>query len=156
MYDKIKEMMSVIETTDISEENKNTLKADIISKLNCFADYFNQVVRMEIFASSISTWDSSNSFMYSQMDEERRLRHDLCVDACNSLNNICQDLGITDFYNGDIDNRHDIAAFCGVIVSELFLKGIDEERSFDELVQTYASNGSYAPADHLKEDDFVL
>ncbi len=156
MYDRIKDLMFAIEDSDYSKDEKRGMKVDVIEKLNYFADYFNQVVRMEILANSITTWSSSDSFLYSQMDEERRFRHDLCVNACEDLNQMCQRLGIQDFYPGDVDDRHDVAAFCGVLVSNLFLHGINEERSFDDLVQEFASRDAYAPLTHIDEEAFEL
>ena len=77
-------------------------------------------------------------------------------DRIKDLNQMCQRLGIQDFYPGDVDDRHDVAAFCGVLVSNLFLHGINEERSFDDLVQEFASRDAYAPLTHIDEEAFEL
>ena len=153
--DKIRQIKEAVETSSYTQKEIQDIKNEVMQNINLFADYFNIVVRMEILASSIS-WAPTAGAIYKQMDEERRFRHDLCVRACCSLNEISRSLGLSDFFPGNIEDRHDVASFCGVVVSTLFLHGIHEERSFDTLVSTYAEKGVYAPATQLTEEDLGL
>ena len=156
MKEKIDSLFSAVENTNFSNNEKRVVKNDIINNLNLFCDYFTQVVRMEIFCRSVSTWGSSDQYIYSQMDEERRLRHNLCVNACVELNKLSSELGLPDFYNGDINDRHEIAAFCGCIVSNIYLDGISENRTFDELVECFSESENYTPIAHIKEWEMEL
>ena len=124
MNERIKQIMDTIEESDLSGDEKRDLKASVVKGLNCFVDYYNQVVRMEIFAVSVAMWNSTDSFIYSQMDKERRFRHNLCIKACDDLNKLCRYFEIPDIFTGSIEDRHDVATFCGAIVADLFQHGI--------------------------------
>lgn len=152
--DKVSTVIASVDMTKITPVEKAEIKKDIISSVNCFIDYFNQVVSMEIRAASITTWGMAEEFIFKSMDEERGRRHDLCVAACYRLNNICHSLGLPKFYAGTIEDRHEIAAFCGVVVSDLYFRGIREERTFDDLVHHFAVRGEASPLPEVKEEDF--
>lgn len=154
MRDKVNDIFQAINESELTKEEKQNAKDNVINNLNCFSDYFNQVVRMEIFCKSVSSWDRTNEYIYSQMDEDRRIKHDLCIHACKELNLMCDALTLPLFYQYDLEDRHEIASFCGCLVSSIYLEGISEERSFDDLIMYYANNENYAPTEAL--DDWEM
>lgn len=151
MREKIDEIFNKIKNLDIDQNEIKNLEKDVIKYLNSFADYFNQVVRMEIFCKGISVWNQSDEYIYSQMDEDRRIKHDLCIYACDELNNMCKELKLPMFFNGNINDRNEIAAFCGCIISDIYLDGICEERSFDELIMHFSKENNYTPTQIIDE-----
>lgn len=46
-----------------------------------------------------------------------------------------------------------IAAFCGCIISDIYLDGICEERSFDELIMHFSKENNYTPTQIIDEWD---
>jgi hypothetical protein len=121
-------LIECIKSSNYSQDEKEHLIHDVKRGLNSFVDYFNQVVKMEIFASTTITWTSTTEYMYKTMDEKRRMLHNICINACKNLNDICENLGIQSVCNINIEDRHEVAAFCGYIVTSVFMDGIEENQ----------------------------
>lgn len=50
-----------------------------------------------------------------------------------------------------IKSPNEIAAFCGCIISDIYLDGICEERSFDELIMHFSKENNYTPTQIIDE-----
>ena len=120
--------------------------------INNYIEYFNYVVSMEIFAESqLSSSNPGVCYIYKSMDETRRSYHDICVNTCGYLNEICKNYGLEPICDFNLNDRHEVAKFCGYIVSGIYAKGIKEEKSFDKMVKLFAENKM--SIDRLTEND---
>ncbi len=148
---KFYDLVAAVKSSNYTTEEQTDILKIIRSDINSFIDYFNQVVEMELLAES--GFDSASMYMYKSMDETRRQYHDICVESCEEINQMCEKLGIDKICDFDISDRHEVAKFCGYIVSGIYAKGINEEKSFDKLVMLYASQNERAQRYETLEDD---
>lgn len=146
-----------INNSNFLPDEKNNMKDDLTNALNSFADYVDIVVKMEIFCESISAWNSFAEFKFKNFDEERRLQHDKCVLACNTINEICDKIGMKHFCEIDIENRNEVANFAGMVVNNLFLYGINPKTrhntlSFDCVIEKLKNRKT--TIQHIERDEW--
>lgn len=132
------QLINYIKSHDI--DKKDDYLIIINDALHSFVAYFNTVVDIEIFVSTLKEWTSVSEYMYRNKDENRRLQHDECIHFCNIINDIsekiCYDLYI------NTKDRHEVACFIGDTLNNAYSNGIN--RSFDELVKDYSKSGKNA------------
>jgi len=109
--------------------------------MKAFVSYFNAVVDIEIFAESVTTWTPVTEYLFKSKDEARVQKHDLCINYCNTINDIAQALKLELYI--DTNNRHIVACFIGDTLNSIYDKGI--HRSFDEMVLNYSKASQLLP-----------
>lgn len=136
-----------IKQSNLSEEERQIHLDTINQATKAFTNYFNSVVDMEIFSTTITTWDSFAEYVFKNKDEKRRQNHDMCIYYCQIINGIAQSIN-SDLYI-DTELRHEVACFVGDALSSLYSKGID--RSFDELVKQYSKEQKFISDSEIGE-----
>ena len=105
--------------------------------VNSFIDYFNAVVNMELRIVSQRT-DGISSYIFRQMDNERREMHNIAIEYCRLLNDLCQKYNTPKVCEINMNDRHAVAQYIGNTVNTIYMHGIESERTFDDLVSKYA------------------
>lgn len=102
--------------------------------MDTYRKYVNAVIRMEIRIPLIRMRMEPEDLQYEimQMDANRKRCHDAAIDACNMLNRLSQKLGLPVFFEGNTEDRYQVADFCLEVCQELFLNG--QKTSISELV----------------------
>ena len=109
---------------------------------DCFRKYFNSVYehvvgaeaqRLYLQADRIDIDTFQSRIM--KLDSDRKLSHDLAVDACKKLNRQC------DVYNiphicPDTDNRAEIADYVGRLIYGIYQRGISKDRTIEEKIES--------------------
>ncbi|MCM1430344.1 MAG: DUF3232 domain-containing protein [Muribaculaceae bacterium] len=140
MQNGITEIFDKLKETRNDDEKIQDCKV-LTACLNSFGDYFNHIVKMNIYSKSVISWTSVSEYMYKHMDEERRNLHDVAIQSCREINEICKKYNIPLVCDFDIDNRYKVAEFIACIITNAYLEGIHCEKSFDELVEEYSNSG---------------
>lgn len=131
---EINELIKTIKQSKL--KNKEEYLLAIKDIVNSFVDYTNAVIDIEMFSQAILEWDAVTSYMYKQKDEERSIRHNICIDNCVTLNKIAEDFDFDLYIN--TSDRHEVACFVSDSIKSIFDKGIN--RTYDEMVMEYSKN----------------
>ena len=96
------------------------------SRLDSFRTYVNIVASMEyripILRFGLEGDELKDAIM--TLDRQRKVCHDDVINTCKVLNRICDHLGLQKFYEGNVNDRHQVAEFAGRFVGELYELGI--------------------------------
>lgn len=131
---EINELIKTIKKSNF--KNKEEYLLSLVDIINSFVEYSNSVINIEIYAQSVSEWNQVSSYMYKQKDEDRSIKHDICIDKCDKLNKIANDFNF-DLYI-DTSNRHEVACFVGDTIKSIYDKSIN--RTYDEMIISYSKN----------------
>ncbi len=98
--------------------NKNTISSKQV--LNIYRE-FTENYRYLCYDSAVQMM--RNSVM--ELERYRRSAHEHAISSCKVLNRYCSTRNL-DFlwYEGDLDNRYEVADFCGAVISALYNNGI--------------------------------
>ncbi len=115
----------------IKEKYEKLIKASgddadfVADQMDNFRRYVNSVVEMEIRlpllrmrCSSIEDYQEK----VMELDKKRRSSHECAIDSCNILNRLSEKLGLPAFFEGDTNDRYEVADFCLQVINELFLE----------------------------------
>lgn len=141
MNTRLSYLFQAIENSTVN--NKDELKKETLFCLNCFINYFNTVVSENLYYSTTPA-HLQNTYMMKARDEQRREAHDVCVSACFRINEICSVVHVAPFCNFNTEDRHQVAEFCGYLISTLYFGNIQYEKTFDELVEKFSVTGEWA------------
>jgi|GEM_PF-4883894 hypothetical protein len=131
---EINELIKTIKQSKF--KNKDDYLLSLVDIINSFVEYSNSVINIEIYAQSVSEWNQVSSYMYKQKDEDRSIKHNICIDKCNELNEIANDFNF-DLYI-ETSNRHEVACFVGDTIKSIYDKSIN--RTYDEMIISYSKN----------------
>ena len=123
----------------------------ITACLNNFADYFNHVVKMNIFATTHKVWNKPTEYMYIQMDNQRRELHDICVMSCARINEIAESYNLGVILEFDITDRKAVARFIAFLVTNIYLRDVSPDKSFDDLICEFSKSKELVVFDTNKE-----
>ena len=112
----------------------------VIRCINVFVEYMNSVIDTELYSRSIIEWTKTSEYIFKQKDEHRRVAHDMAVEACKTLNEICDRFGFAHICNFDISDRQSVADFVGKTVYHIYCHGIAKPRNFDEILEEALEN----------------
>lgn len=149
--ESIKNLFRAIKNSSLSDETKDILRAATLEYLNQFVDYVEHVVRMDLFISSITEFSAVDDAKVNRLDRERSQIHNSCIDACSKLNGICREVGIAPVCDFDLNDRYQVADFCGAVVGSVFLSD-RELGSFDAIIEKFELTNE--PIRYFKEMDF--
>ena len=126
MDNPVTKLFEALEASELAE--KDEIKRKIVSCIDMLERYYQIVIREEMYYSS-SPVEKLNVTMLKTYDSRRRSAHDECIAACKRLNEICAILKIEKICNVDVEDRSQVAQFCGCIISNLYFSNIrcDEE-----------------------------
>lgn len=54
------------------------------------------------------------------LDKQRRIAHEMAISAVKQMNRLCVAEGVEKLFNGNEEDRYEIADFCGMVVNTLF------------------------------------
>ena len=149
MIEKIKELIKEIENNDNSEEKIE----EIYDNVNDIIDYFNEVVKMEMYVFKLKdNFSSSVEYKLKQMDENRRFAHDLCINAMININTYSQQYKLEPVFAIDTNDRYKVAECVGDFIQEIYKTGITKHKNFDEVVLDFSSNNYIV--DNISDDFF--
>lgn len=143
-FDNLQTLANAIKKSEINDKDKECLLNKVRLCINKCIEYFNHVVKMESLALNTISWNTSIEFIYKKYDEERRMLHDMCISACKDIDELCEEFDVDPICNVQQSDRKKVADLCGLIVSGLYMKGINETRTFDELITEFAHNNEKA------------
>ena len=121
MENPVTRLFEALEASELTE--KDVLRKKIVLYIVLLERYYQTVIREEIYYSSMPV-EEFNATMVNAYDSSRRAAHDECVAACKRLNEICAILNIEKICKVDVEDRAQVAQFCGYIVSNLYFSNI--------------------------------
>ena len=121
MNNPVTKLFEALEASELTE--KDEFKRKIVSCIDMLERYYQIVISEEMYYSSRPV-GKLNVTMLKTYDSRRRSAHDECIAACKWLNEICAILNIEKICNVDVENRAQIAQFCGYIISNLYFSNI--------------------------------
>ena len=121
MENPVTRLFETLEASELTE--KDEFKRKIVSCIDMLERYYQIVIREEIYYSSMPV-EEFNATMVNAYDSRRRAAHDECVAACKRLNEICAILNIEKICKVDVEDRAQVAQFCGYIISNLYFSNI--------------------------------
>ena len=119
--------------------HKDELKDELKSCTDILERYFQIVVREKEYY-SITPKEKLNVPMVEAYDTQRRLAHDDCIRACYRLNEICLAVNVDKICNFDVEDRNQVAQFCGYFISSLYFSNIRCDESLNEWLNSCPLN----------------
>ena len=101
------------------------------SRLDTFRIYVNAVTSMEYRIPILKFKMEGESLrdVIMELDKSRKICHDNAIATCSAFNRISEQLGLEPFFEGDTNDRHQVAEFAGEFVNELYQQGISPCRN---------------------------
>lgn len=121
MDNPVTKLFEVLEASELAE--KDEIKRKIVSCIDMLERYYQIVISEEMYYSS-SPVEEFNATMVNAYDSRRRAAHDDCITACYRLNEICVILNIEKICNVNVEDRTQVAQFCGYIILNLYFSNI--------------------------------
>lgn len=121
MDNPVTKLFEALEASELAE--KDEIKRKIVSCIDMLERYYQIVIREEMYYSS-SPVEKLNVTMLKTYDSRRKAAHDDCIAACYLLNEICVILNIEKICNVNVEDRTQVAQFCGYIISNLYFSNI--------------------------------
>ena len=123
----IEELFMALNNSELPD--KEELKRETGCCINSLIEYFNSVVNEQLYYLSTNTQERK-VYEMKLRDEQRRKKHDDCIRACCQLNDTCTVLNVDKICNFDVEDRTQVARFCGYFISSLYFSNI---RSGEDL-----------------------
>lgn len=105
-------------------ENGEKITGMIENNMETLVDYVKSVYMMEVSLtlSRVRLGDDSREFAerVAELDRKRRICHEAAIASVSALNRMCDFFKVARVFEGDIDNRYEVADFCGNMVDEIF------------------------------------
>lgn len=121
MDNPVAKLIEALEASELAE--KDEFKRKIVSCIDMLERYYQIVIREEMYYSSRPV-EKLNVTMLKTYDSRRRSAHDECIAACKRINEICAILSIEKICNVNVEDRTQVAQFCGYIISNLYFSNI--------------------------------
>ncbi len=121
MDNPVTKLIEALEASELAE--KDEFKRKIVSCIDMLERYYQIVIREEMYYSSRPV-EKLNVTMLKTYDSRRRSAHDECIAACKRINEICAILSIEKICNVNVEDRTQVAQFCGYIISNLYFSNI--------------------------------
>lgn len=118
----INNLFEAIENSNLPD--KEELKAEANSLIDCFISYFILVSREQLIYSATPA-DKQNNGIMKMKNKMRSEAHDSCIMACKRLNDISEKVNTAPFANFDTDDRRKVAEFAGYIASSMYFSNIN-------------------------------
>ena len=105
-----------------SEEDKKDDAEFVNERILNLGDYLLTVYVQQAELSSLNLRFSGIDIPEKVMDldSRRHTAHEKAIDSVRQLNRLCRALGVPLIYEGDENNRQEIAAFCRDVVTNFF------------------------------------
>ena len=121
MDNPVTKLFEALEASELAK--KDEIKRKIVSCIDMLERYYQIVIREEMYYSSRPV-EKLNVTMLKTYDSRRRSAHDECIAACKRINEICAILSIEKICNVNVEDRTQVAQFCGYIISNLYFSNI--------------------------------
>ena len=127
-------IFDAIDKSDV--ENKADMMRDVWFGILTFFSYFRSVGESNIYYSK-NLQEKLNIGWKNSLYEQRTMLHDEVMFYCTRLNEICSELNIKRLCNFDLEDRANVAQFCGYIVSSLYFGNIRKDDEVDEWLSSF-------------------
>ncbi len=121
MDNLVTRLFEALEASELAE--KDEIKRRIVSCIDMLERYYQIVISEEMYYSS-SPVEEFNATMVNAYDSRRSATHEDCIAACYRLNEICVILNIEKICNVNVEDRTQVAQFCGYIILNLYFSNI--------------------------------
>lgn len=97
----------------------------IVRDMDSFIDYVRSVFTMEVLLPVICARYEGQEVRdrISALDTSRRNKHERAIVAISKLERMCDDFGVPVLFEGNKEDRYEVADFCLAIVTEFFEDG---------------------------------
>lgn len=110
--------------TDLFESLPDNGRHEAKACFDAILGYFLVVVNEQRY--SLETPKDELDFAYMKVLEKQRSEaHDAGINACNRLNELCREVNVDKICDFDINDRRQVAVFCGFVVSGFFYSNIN-------------------------------
>ena len=137
MDNPVTKLFEAVEASELAE--KDEIKRKIVSCIDMLERYYQIVISEEMYYSS-SPVEKLNVTMLKTYDSRRRAAHDECIAACYQLNEICVILSIEKICNVNVEDRTQVAQFCGYIISYLYFSNIRSDENLNKWLDSCPLN----------------
>lgn len=119
-----------------NKDNDFVLKM-IVNYMNALGDYVASVYRMEMQMPILRFRLDGEEFRDAVMDLDRarRIAHESAIAACGILNRICEKSGVENLFDGNVEDRNEVADFCMSAVDTIFKDRAKKRHSLEEMVE---------------------
>lgn len=108
----------------------------IASNMNNLGNYVDSVYSMEyripILRARLDAVDFQDAVM--DLDRGRRNAHEAAISSVKILNRVAGKAGLPPLYDGDVENRYQVADFCMEVVKELFDDRLGVRHTVEDMV----------------------
>lgn len=105
-------------------ENGEKITGMIELNMEALVDYVKSVYMLEVSltVARVRLGEDSREFAehVAELDRKRRVCHEAAIASVSALNRMCDFFKVARVFDGDIDNRYEVADFCGNMVDEVF------------------------------------
>ena len=133
----IEELFMALNNSELP--NMEELKRETGCCINSFIEYFDSVVNEQLYYSSTNTQERK-VYEMKLRDEQRSKKHDDCIRACCQLNDTCTVLNVDKICNYDVEDRTQVAQFCGYIISSLYFSNIRSDENLNKWLDSCPLN----------------
>lgn len=125
-----REFLSLVEAVKDDQE----LLEFVGVKMNAFLDYVDAVVNMEVMQPIIYARYEGQDIRdrIQELDSKRRSKHEVAIAAAAQITRLSEKYHVTPMFNGDVEDRYQVADFCMEMVSEFFGEGQRDRDDRDE------------------------
>lgn len=133
------------------EENISFLE----DRFDSFRTYVNAVASMEYKIPILRFRLEGDEFRDAvmELDRYRKVCHDDVISTCSFFNRVSANLGLQPFYEGNIEDRHQVAEFAGDFVNELYQRGISPTREYDSTRPTIVEHKNIVLDDVFEQEE---
>ena len=110
----------------VGKKPENAEKVTSMIELNMehLVDYVKAVYMMEVTMQLQRARLGEDSREYAEklaeLDHKRRSHHECAIAAVSVVNRMCGIYGVESIFDGNLDDRYEVADFCGNLVDEIF------------------------------------
>lgn len=119
-----------------NKENDFVLRM-ITNYMNALGDYVSSVYRMEMQMPVLRFRLEGDAFRdaVTDLDRARRNAHEAAIAACSILNRICEKSGVENIFDGNLEDRYEVADFCMSTVETIFKDRARNRHTLEEMVE---------------------
>lgn len=91
--------------------------------MNAMVNYVGKVAHMEYCIPLYNGRYEGQEYRdkVQELDERRRMAHESAISAVDSLTRLAKNLGVEPMFDGNLEDRYQIADFCEAMVREFFI-----------------------------------
>lgn len=122
-YENYKTLISTLTSEkNVADAKAHMAFSTIEDSMNSFNDYVNCVNHCEVkIALAYATYEGQELRDYvTDLDQRRRRHHECAISSTSICNRIAGMYGVDNIFEGDVNDRFQVADFCLEVVNDLF------------------------------------